>query len=66
MFQIVGNLAHHHFCRGRVNVVCDPFVSERLREHQREAVRFMFQCVIGMRNNGYGCILADEMVLSMC
>ena len=35
-----------------------------LRPHQREGVRFMYECVMGMREfDGQGCILADDMGL---
>ncbi|EKX48582.1 hypothetical protein GUITHDRAFT_68686, partial [Guillardia theta CCMP2712] len=35
-----------------------------LREHQRQGVQFMFECVTGLRNfGGYGCVLADDMGL---
>jgi hypothetical protein len=35
-----------------------------LRPHQREGVRFMAECVLGMRDfKGNGCILADDMGL---
>lgn len=40
------------------------FVGRFLREHQREGVRFVFECVCGLRPyNGMGCILADDMGL---
>jgi DNA repair and recombination protein RAD54B len=47
-----------------VDVVLDPFLGQHLREHQREGVKFMYECVMGMRNyNGQGAIIADEMGL---
>jgi DNA repair and recombination RAD54-like protein len=47
-----------------VHVVVDPILGEQLRPHQREGVRFMFDCVTGNRVGGYeGCILADDMGL---
>ena len=47
-----------------VDVVVDPFLARHLREHQREGVRFMYECVMGMRDfDGNGAILADEMGL---
>jgi DNA repair and recombination protein RAD54B len=47
-----------------VDVVVDPFLGQHLREHQREGVKFMYECVMGMRDfNGQGAILADEMGL---
>ena len=47
-----------------VDVVVDPLLSKRLRDHQRDGVRFMYECVMGMRSyDGQGVILADEMGL---
>ncbi|KGM92691.1 uncharacterized protein PADG_11148 [Paracoccidioides brasiliensis Pb18] len=47
-----------------VDVVLDPLLGKHLREHQREGVRFLYECVMGMRSfNGEGAILADEMGL---
>lgn len=47
-----------------VDVVVDPVLSKRLREHQRAGVAFMYECVMGMRcREGAGAILADEMGL---
>ena len=47
-----------------VDVVVDPFLAKSLREHQREGVKFMYECVMGMRDfDGQGAILADEMGL---
>jgi DNA repair and recombination protein RAD54B len=47
-----------------VDVVVDPILSRHLREHQREGVKFLYECVMGMRlNSGQGAILADEMGL---
>jgi DNA repair and recombination protein RAD54B len=47
-----------------VPVVIDPFLSRTLRPHQHEGVAFMYQCVMGLREQGRsGCILADEMGL---
>ena len=35
-----------------------------LRPHQREGVKFMYDCVLGMKDfDGAGCILADDMGL---
>lgn len=50
--------------RQLVDVVVDPLLSQHLRDHQREGVKFMYECVMGMRNfDGQGAILADEMGL---
>lgn len=46
-----------------VDVVIDPFVASHLRDHQKEGVKFMYECVMGMRESGVGAILADEMGL---
>lgn len=46
-----------------VDVVVDPFIGRHLREHQRQGVQFMYECVMGMRESGEGAILADEMGL---
>ena len=47
-----------------VDVVVDPLLTQHLREHQREGVKFLYECVMGMRNfEGQGAILADEMGL---
>ncbi|VDM35104.1 unnamed protein product [Hydatigera taeniaeformis] len=47
-----------------VHVVVDPILSKYLRPHQREGVKFMYDCVTGARiADNYGCIMADEMGL---
>lgn len=46
-----------------VHVVVDPVVGNILRPHQREGVKFMFECVTGVKGNFQGCIMADEMGL---
>ena len=47
-----------------VDVVIDPLLTKHLRPHQREGVRFLYECVMGLRNfEGEGAILADEMGL---
>ncbi|KIY48038.1 hypothetical protein FISHEDRAFT_44019 [Fistulina hepatica ATCC 64428] len=47
-----------------VPVVLDPFLSRKLRPHQVEGVKFLYECVMGLRKHeGQGCILADEMGL---
>ena len=48
-------------------VVIDPFVGIHLRPHQRAGVKFMYECVTGLRRGGIsdsthrGCLLAHEM-----
>ncbi|KAI4159651.1 MAG: hypothetical protein LQ342_006418 [Letrouitia transgressa] len=47
-----------------VDVVVDPILTQHLREHQREGVKFLYECVMGLRDfDGQGAILADEMGL---
>ncbi|KAJ4346254.1 helicase [Ascochyta clinopodiicola] len=46
-----------------VDVVVDPVLSKQLRDHQREGVKFLYECVMGMRSEGEGAIMADEMGL---
>lgn len=47
-----------------VDVVVDPLLTQHLREHQREGVKFLYECVMGLRGfDGQGAILADEMGL---
>lgn len=50
--------------RQLVDVVLDPVIGKLLRPHQREGVKFLYECVMGLRDfNGQGCILADDMGL---
>ena len=45
-------------------VSVDNMLVKFLRPHQREGVKFMFECVMGLRGfDGNGCILADDMGL---
>ncbi|KAI9675713.1 MAG: helicase [Caeruleum heppii] len=47
-----------------VDVVVDPILCQHLREHQKEGVKFLYECVMGLRQfDGDGAILADEMGL---
>ncbi|RMY09968.1 hypothetical protein D0868_03952 [Hortaea werneckii] len=47
-----------------VDVVVDPQLTSKLREHQRIGVSFLYECVMGMKDyTGEGAILADEMGL---
>lgn len=43
-----------------VHIVVDPVVGNILRPHQREGVKFMFDCVTGVKGDFHGCIMADE------
>lgn len=46
------------------DVVVDPVISRTLREHQREGLIFLYECVMGFRDfGGNGALLADEMGL---
>jgi SNF2 family DNA or RNA helicase len=46
-----------------VDVVVMPELGAKLRKHQVEGVKFMYECVMGMKTEGEGCILADDMGL---
>lgn len=49
---------------GRESQYVPAVLAKWLRPHQREGVKFMYECVMGMRDfNGHGCILADDMGL---
>ncbi|KAL8662227.1 MAG: hypothetical protein Q9202_004909 [Teloschistes flavicans] len=57
-------LVMQRFPDAKVDVVVDPLLSRRLRQHQREGVSFLYECVMGLRDfNGRGAVLADEMGL---
>ncbi|CAA22254.2 DNA repair and recombination protein RAD54-like [Caenorhabditis elegans] len=48
----------------KVHVVADPVVGKILRPHQRDGVKFMWDCVTGINiPEFHGCIMADEMGL---
>ncbi|KAJ9497813.1 helicase [Exophiala xenobiotica] len=50
--------------RQTVDVVLDPLLGKQLRPHQQEGVKFLYECVMGLRDfDGKGCILADDMGL---
>jgi len=47
-----------------VHIVVDPKISNVLRAHQRDGTEFVFQCLMGFKQEEHmGCILADEMGL---
>lgn len=48
-----------------VHVVVDPVVGNILRPHQREGVKFMYECVTGAKGDFNGCIMADEVNLDL-
>lgn len=35
-------------CSAEVDVIVDPFISKNLRSHQREGIKFMYDCVLGL------------------
>ncbi|RIB22309.1 DNA repair protein, SNF2 family [Gigaspora rosea] len=48
----------------KVHVVVDPVLAKKLRPHQVEGVKFLYNCTTGRTvENAYGCIMADEMGL---
>lgn len=48
----------------QVAVVVDPVLGNVLRPHQRDGVKFMYDCVTGQQiPDAFGCIMADEMGL---
>lgn len=48
----------------KIHVVVDPVVGDMLRPHQTVGVKFLFDCVMGLKGyRGNGCILADDMGL---
>ena len=60
----VGHNSHHTRIHVQVHVVVDPILTKVLRPHQREGVKFMYDCVTGVQiADQQGCIMADEMGL---
>jgi hypothetical protein len=56
---ILWNPPEDAVAEGAVPIVVDPILCRFLREHQREGVQFMFDCVHGLKAfAGNGCILA--------
>jgi len=50
--------------KSTVAVVVDPILARHLRPHQKEGVKFLYECIMGLKPfNGNGAILADEMGL---
>eukprot|EP00820_Chromera_velia_P018062 Cvel_27209.t1-p1 / transcript=Cvel_27209.t1 / gene=Cvel_27209 / organism=Chromera_velia_CCMP2878 / gene_product=DNA repair and recombination protein RAD54, putative / transcript_product=DNA repair and recombination protein RAD54, putative / location=Cvel_scaffold3361:10087-17071(+) / protein_length=583 / sequence_SO=supercontig / SO=protein_coding / is_pseudo=false len=50
--------------KGGQPVVVDVMLTRFLREHQRFGVKFVFECLMGLKEvGGNGCILADDMGL---
>ncbi|KAJ8077029.1 helicase [Marasmius tenuissimus] len=53
---------HNKKDRPIVDVVLDPILARKMRPHQHEGVKFLYECVMGLRKHeGQGSILADEM-----
>lgn len=46
-----------------VAIVLDPYLVNKMRQHQIEGVKFLFQCVMGQNTSGCGAVLADDMGL---
>ncbi|CAG8456885.1 6988_t:CDS:10 [Funneliformis caledonium] len=47
-----------------VPVIVDPILGQKLRPHQVEGVKFLYNCTTGRTVEGaFGCIMADEMGL---
>ena len=44
-------------------VVLDPYLADKMRQHQVEGVRFLYGCVMGQNTAGSGAVLADDMGL---
>ncbi|KAH8548688.1 fibrinogen silencer-binding protein [Umbelopsis sp. PMI_123] len=50
--------------RPLVDVVVDPLICQHLRDHQRQGITFMYECLMDMKDyGGEGVLLADEMGL---
>ena len=48
----------------KIKVYIEPFLTQKLRPHQKEGVQFMYDCVSGKKvPSHFGCILADSMGL---
>lgn len=46
------------------DVVVDPFLAKKLRPHQAQGVKFLYECVMDLRGfDGHGALLADDMGL---
>lgn len=51
-------------CYSKEDQYVPPVLAKWLRPHQREGVKFMYDCVMGLKDfKGNGCILADDMGL---
>ena len=42
----------------------DPYLSSKMRIHQKEGIKFMFECIVGFKGQDItGCILAVNFVV---
>lgn len=45
-------------------VIVDSFICNKLRQHQKEGICFLYECIMGLSaHNHFGAILADDMGL---
>jgi hypothetical protein len=61
---------HAHVCRSH-DVLCwlqvDPFIARHLREHQKQGVIFLYECVMGLRNPSQnGAVSLQRQSCSSC
>jgi SNF2 family DNA or RNA helicase len=50
---------YRSFKPDEASLVIDPFLGRNLRPHQQDGVKFLYSCLMGERQCGAGCILAD-------
>lgn len=75
-FSIDNPLIMNKCCESKVDVIVDPILSKSLRTHQRQGIKFLYDCVMNLVNQTgeeslllktdediKGCLLADEMGL---
>lgn len=60
--KLPAKITEENFASFVQDVTIDPLLNSALRPHQREAVDFLYRCVMGFNPlSGYGALLADEM-----
>ncbi|KAG5365750.1 DNA repair and recombination protein [Yarrowia sp. B02] len=60
--KLPAKITEDNFATFIQDVKIDPILNSALRPHQREAVDFLYRCVMGFNpTSGYGALLADEM-----
>jgi len=65
MVRVLKPAPHQHYSKHDVFV--PPLLAKWLRPHQREGVKFMYECVMGLKDfKGYGCILAGATSFCVC